>query len=283
MTLRLRAYAKVNFSLDVGRLQPDGYHPYTSIAASIGVFDELFVDFAPPGTGICVTIDTGIVDSLATRGFQVVADALESSTDVQIRIGKHIPVGGGLAGGSVNAAGAMIAASRLLGPPPVPLVELGVKVGTDVPFCVTGGHARLFGRGELVEQRPPLPPFGVLLAVPPLAVSTPAVYAAFDQDPVPASPVPVPMWLTDLLPECSFRNDLAPAAYRAVPALWDWKETLERVVGRPALMTGSGAGHLCFAESPQDLSPYLPGLRAAGFAVWITTPVPVGVEVLVAV
>lgn len=280
---RWSAHAKVNLSLDVGAVRADGYHPYESYATTVGLADTLDFAFSlgEGGGSVAVETSTGLADTLVAAAVRSVLD-VSGRTDVDVRVAvrKRIPAGAGLGGGSADAAAALAATAAALGADDVDLGELAAGLGTDVPFCLAGGCARLHGRGELVDALEPLPGFGILAAVPPLHVATAAVFAEFDRSgPAQRFPsgVQVPPWLADLLPDCTFRNDLEPAACAVVPDLAWWRDAIGSVAGRPPLMTGSGAGYLLFAPTPDELRPLAAQLAELGASVWVTTPVPRGV------
>lgn len=274
-----KAHAKVNLSLDVGAVRADGYHPYVSYATSVGIADTLTFTRADDGRGVRVMTSTGLVDSLVTSAVEAVLAAAGTDVGVEVEVVKRIPTGAGLGGGSADAACALVATASLLGRADLDPMPLAAAIGTDVPFCLAGGCARLTGRGELVEGLPSLPPFGVLVVVPPLHVPTAAVFAAFDRvGPGESEKVThVPDWLAALLPECSFRNDLEAAASVVVPELVWWRDAIGSVAGRAPLMTGSGAGYVLFDRTPDDLRPLAAQVAELGASVWVTTPVDSGV------
>lgn len=283
MTSTWSAHAKVNLSLEVGPVRDDGFHPYVSYAASVGIADTLTFTLAEGGGGaVAVATSTGLADTLVTRAAAAVLTATDATAHVGIDVAvvKRIPVGAGLGGGSADAACALVATAALLGRDDLDLVALATEIGTDVPFCLQGGCARLTGRGEVVEGLAPLPPFGVLVAVPPLQVPTGAVFAAFDRVGPGARPAAdaAPGWLAALVPGCSFRNDLEHAACDVVPDLAWWRDAIAAVAGRAPLMTGSGAGFLLFDRTPGELQPVAAQIAELGASVWVTTPVDRGLD-----
>lgn len=272
------AYAKVNLCLEVGLERDDGYHAYESLATSVGLADTLTL--ATTGHGerrVRTKTSTGIDDTLASRAAEAVLDAAGADVSVSIHVDKQIPPGSGLGGGSADAAASLVATAEMVGAD-VPLSEIAVELGTDVPFCLVGGFARLRGRGELVEPLDPLPAFGVLIAVPPVRTSTAAVFAAYDHVGAVPDPARVPAWLAELLPGCSFRNDLERAAFQVEPGLSSWKSIIEEAVGSTAFMTGSGSGFVCYAPDAAALGDAVVALHHEGIAAWATEPVPHGVR-----
>lgn len=276
---RVEANAKVNLSLDVGPRGEDGYHPYVSWATSIGLADVIELEVSTSSGKRSVVVSTGLEDTLVGLALDLAARAAGVELSWRAQVEKRIPPGSGLGGGSADAAAALVAVAEPLGIAEQ-IEEVAREIGTDVPFCVRGGCARLHGRGELVDAYPPLPPVGILVAVPPVEVSTAEVFAAFDElppNPGGACGVVPPAVLARRLPDCSFRNDLEAAALRIVPELADWKTEIEGVAGHPALMTGSGSAFVCLADRPATFDPSVVArLRAEGIRTWVTTPVPRG-------
>ena len=239
MTTRVRvaAPAKINLCLGVGPVRADGYHPLATVYQALdvhGVVEAEQVDGTAAVLGVRGTVDTTGVptgpDNLALRAVALLAEHHRRALPVGLRLTKRIPVAGGLAGGSADAAAALVAADLLfdLKTPPEELVTLAGRLGSDVPFCLLGGTAAGSGRGELVA---PVPTSGTLswVVVPDAAgLSTPAVYAEFDRlaadGPVPEPVVPAEL-LTALatgdlpLLGASLRNDLEPAALSLRPDL----------------------------------------------------------------
>ncbi|HLF41584.1 MAG TPA: 4-(cytidine 5'-diphospho)-2-C-methyl-D-erythritol kinase, partial [Acidimicrobiia bacterium] len=125
------------------------------------------------------------------------------------------------------------------------LADLGARLGSDVPFCVTGGAAWMRGRGEIVEPLPALPAASLplVIAIPPFGLSTPAVYAAWDRLGGPRSTraCPAPPALGGLVD--ALVNDLEPAAEAVEPRLRPFREALERVAAAPAVLAGSGSAY----------------------------------------
>lgn len=276
------AHAKVNLSLEVEPPRPDGYHPYVSYATSVGISDRLDIETGRAEPGVTVVTSSGIEDTLARKAADAVLDAAGlSGLGLDVNIRKAIPPGAGLGGGSADAAAALVAVAELVDRRDLPLLDMAAAIGTDVPFCVVGGCARLHGRGELVDTLPPLGDVGLLVAVPPVHVGTTEVFAAFDRTgPGPEGPAPTSdeSWLAGVLPGCSFRNDLEAAALSVCPDLADWKVRIEAVVGGPVRMTGSGAGFFHLAPDVAQIRPVAAHLAEIGVAAWASAPVAHGVE-----
>lgn len=244
---RVEAYAKLTLSLRVLGARPDGYHELEALTVSVSEpHDSVVVACRDdiPGVDLTVTgADAGAdvprdASNLAVRA----ARLLRPEGGVAIALHKGIPPGGGLGGASSDAA-AVMRGLRALGATDVgddALLALGASIGSDVPFCLRGGAAWMRGRGERIDPAR-VDPLVVLVATPPFGLSTPAVYRAWDDlgGPRSARVVPAPDSLAPLLEELV--NDLEPAAERVEPRWRDYRERLEALVGRPALLAGSGS------------------------------------------
>jgi 4-diphosphocytidyl-2-C-methyl-D-erythritol kinase len=242
-----RALAKLTLSLRVLGRRADGYHEIDALTVSVSEpHDEVAVALGE-GTGPRLTISgpaaTGVTDGPDNLALRAARALLERSDDdrqegVRIALHKTIPAGAGLGGGSADAAAVLLALDRLLQLriPIDELVAIGASLGSDVPFCVRGGAAHMRGRGERIEPTT-VPRLHVLIAVPPFAISTPAVYRAWDELDGPGSTRVVhgPAGLGPLA------NDLEPAAERVEPRLVAFREGLERAAGAPAVLAGSGS------------------------------------------
>ncbi len=251
------ARAKINLFLEVGPRRDDGYHEIRSVMQALELSDELYFRRTDGAAGHVVVrcSDPGIPtgsDNLVCRA----VEAFEESTGtggeggVEVLINKRIPVGAGLAGGSADAAAALVAMDRMyeLEMSAEALADIGASVGSDVPFCLLGGTALVSGRGERVERLEPLPPMQVVLASTGEEVSTREVYERFDA--LPTGPAPdTEGALQSLL--AGIRNHDFEAIYSnlhnslesatiATDRLGEYKEIARAAGATAALMTGSG-------------------------------------------
>lgn len=187
MSLILSARAKINLSLDILGLLPGGYHRLETVMQSLTLHDRL--EFTAAEDGIMVSCDSPEVPAgagnLVYRAAVLMQQAGGTGLGVRINLHKEIPVAAGLAGGSADAAAALLGLNRLwdLNLPLSKLMELGARLGSDVPFCLEGGTVLARGRGEQLATLPALPSMGVVLVKPPLAVSTADVYRGYDRSP----------------------------------------------------------------------------------------------------
>lgn len=186
-----KAYAKINLVLNIGDLRPDGYHDIQTIMQSLELHDDVTVE-QTGGTGITVTasVDTIPTDesNLAVKAVKAFAAKTGVPADgLSIHIEKRIPVAAGLGGGSSDAAATLRALNVLYETnlSVDALAEIGIEVGSDVPFCVHGGCAYVEGKGDMVVPTTPLPQCIIVIGKPDLAISTEKMYQRFDQAELP--------------------------------------------------------------------------------------------------
>ena len=186
-----KAYAKINLVLNIGDLRPDGYHDIQTIMQSLELHDDVTVE-QTGGTGITVTasVDTIPTDesNLAVKAVKAFAAKTGVPADgLSIHIEKRIPVAAGLGGGSSDAAATLRALNVLYETnlSVDELAEIGIEVGSDVPFCVHGGCAYVEGKGDMVVPTPPMPQCIIVIGKPDLAISTEKMYQRFDQAELP--------------------------------------------------------------------------------------------------
>jgi len=198
-TLSVKAYAKINLTLDVTGVRENGYHNVKMVMQTISLCDIVSVTLkaieAAEATESRVFVRTNLsylpVDSrniaymAAVKFFEYLKRRGISfpAYDVYIRIRKYIPVGAGLAGGSTNAAAVLRALNEMTNAKLSisELMSIGIGLGADVPYCICGGTKLVKGIGEFVLPLPPLPDCYILLAKPSFSVSTPNVYAEIDK------------------------------------------------------------------------------------------------------
>lgn len=248
MPLVLQARAKVNLLLDVLGRREDGYHELSTVLQSIALSDVL--EFRP-ARYLRVTSDHPALPvgtaNLAGRAAAALAATCGRDEGADIRIIKRIPVAAGLGGGSADAAAALVGLNSLwqLGLSPDELHQVAATVGSDVPFCLSGGTALATGRGEILTPLSPLPPWWIILVKPFFAVSTAAVYQAYCPEAVPAHPD------TGAMLAAVGRRDRAGIAVKmanvletvtlaAYPVLREIKEHLLRLGAEACLVSGSG-------------------------------------------
>lgn len=179
--MKLSANAKINLTLDILRKREDGYHDLQMVMQSVTLADQITVTPAQGAEGRAASdlrfLPTG-GKNLAQVAAAVFREATGLGGEVDVDIRKHIPVCGGLAGGSADAAAVLHAMNQLTGAglSRSRLAEIGARAGSDVPFCVLGGTALAEGRGERLTPLPPLPPCRIVICKPPFSVSTPQLF-----------------------------------------------------------------------------------------------------------
>ena len=179
-----KAYAKVNLVLDVLRRRPDGYHDVKMIMQNLDIYDELIFTVDESKQERSITISTnkeGIpTDSrnLIYKAIELMFDEFNIEATIHVHLEKNIPVEAGMAGGSTDCAATLKAVNELfdLHLDVQKHMELGVKLGADVPYCILGKTALSEGIGEVLTPVNPLPPCYVLVVKPPIGVSTKMVY-----------------------------------------------------------------------------------------------------------
>lgn len=180
-TFTIDAYAKINLGLDVLRRRPDGYHEVRMIMQTVDLYDTIRLERTKE-PGITLEVDSQEIPTdahnLAYRAAKLLAEEQNLTEGMIIRLTKRIPVAAGMAGGSTDAAAVLMGVNRLfdLGLTEVQLMERGVRLGADVPYCVMGGTALAEGIGEKLTRLSAAPRFPVLIAKPPISVSTKMVY-----------------------------------------------------------------------------------------------------------
>jgi 4-diphosphocytidyl-2-C-methyl-D-erythritol kinase len=186
-TVTVRAAAKINLHLTVGPVREDGYHDLTTVFHAVGLYDEVTVRTAE-ALSVVVQGETaeGVPtdsDNLAVRAVHLLADEAGVEPNVALRLHKGIPVAGGCAGGSADAAAALVACDVLwgLGLSRDELAVLGARLGSDVPFALHGGTALGTGRGEQLTPVLGSGRYSWVLALSEGGLSTPAVYAELDR------------------------------------------------------------------------------------------------------
>ena len=189
---RARAYAKINLGLDViGRL-PNGYHQVRMIMQQIDLYDELTFKRIEDGIVIVSGSDDIPLDesNLIHKAIRHMMKTYGISGGIRVDLEKNIPVAAGLAGGSTDAAAAIKAVDRLFGLnlPLSRLMEEGIVIGADVPYCILGGTALAEGIGEKLTPLPDVPSCHILVAKPEASVSTRSVYNHLDSMVIPHHP-----------------------------------------------------------------------------------------------
>ncbi|MBD8870668.1 4-(cytidine 5'-diphospho)-2-C-methyl-D-erythritol kinase [Nocardioides donggukensis] len=300
-SVSVRAPAKINLHLGVGPVRPDGYHPLATAYQAISLFSTVTATEADGWSLTCSGRDGVVVDdvplddtNLAMRAARLLAGHAgrdrPGDPGVALHLDKGIPVAGGLAGGSADAAAALLACDALwgLGTPLSELLALAGRLGSDVPFGLLGGSAAGHGRGELVTALADAGRYDWVVLTRDAGMSTPAVYAEYDALHA-GSVVPdpeIPAALVDALAAGSVRdlaaavgNDLQPASLRLRPELGAPLEAGLAASALAALVSGSGPTCLFLCEDGPHAEQVAAALAPYGRTVLAHGPVP-GAEVI---
>lgn len=191
--IKLKALGKINLGLDVLGRRSNGYHDVRMVMQTVYLYDQILLE-KKKESGI--SLETNLFylpvneNNLAYRAAKMLMDEFEIQGGVHISLEKHIPVAAGMAGGSSNAAAVLYGMNRLykLGLTDQELMERGVKLGADVPYCIMRGTVLAEGIGEELTPLPAMPKCHVLLAKPPISVSTQMVYEKLDAQEVTEHP-----------------------------------------------------------------------------------------------
>ncbi|HEV2343320.1 MAG TPA: 4-(cytidine 5'-diphospho)-2-C-methyl-D-erythritol kinase [Actinocrinis sp.] len=281
----VRVPAKINLSLSVGPLRPDGYHELVTVFHAVSLYDEVI---ARAARGLSLTVDplrrdsdvSGVPEderNLAWQAALLLAEHARVEPDVRLTIRKDIPVAGGMAGGSADAAATLVACDRLWGTglPRDELHELAARLGSDVPFALHGGTAIGTGRGEHIS--PVLAAAGLqwVIAVLDAGLSTPKVFETCDmQRRRDSLPIPEPDVHPDLMTTlrsgdaerigAALYNDLQPAAIELLPEIGELLETGRAAGAAGALVSGSGPTTVFLVDGPVSAGEVEERLRTSG-------------------
>ncbi|KJK38373.1 4-diphosphocytidyl-2C-methyl-D-erythritol kinase [Streptomyces variegatus] len=279
MSVTVRVPAKVNVQLAVGAARPDGFHPLANVFLAVGLYDEITVT---PADELRVTCDGPDADqvpldgtNLAARAAQALAERYGRSPDVHLHIAKDIPVAGGMAGGSADGAGALVACDALwqTGAPRDELLEICAELGSDVPFSLVGGAALGIGRGEQLTPLEVGGTFHWVFAMARRGLSTPAVFREFDRL-GEGTDIPEPVASGELLaalakgdPDAlaaAVSNDLQPAALSLFPELAATLAAGRAAGALTALVSGSGPTTAFLVRDPESAAAVAQALLASG-------------------
>jgi 4-diphosphocytidyl-2-C-methyl-D-erythritol kinase len=189
-SVTVRVPAKVNLQLSVGPREANGYHNLVSVFQAVSIFDDVTLTKSHPGSGVTIAVTGdqthGVPEddsNLAVKAAKLIGEKFDLDVDVHIEVKKSIPVAGGMAGGSADAAATLVAMDALykLEATREELLELGSQLGSDVPFMITGGTAVGTGRGDQLTAALSRGTYHWVFALSTVGLSTPAVYAECDR------------------------------------------------------------------------------------------------------
>jgi len=183
-SINVKALAKINIGLDVLGTLPNGYHEVSMIMQTLNLHDD--VDLTKTDGGVTMSCNASFLpcddSNLCVKAAKLLIEEFDLKQGVDIKLTKRIPVAAGMAGGSTDAAAVLFGMNRIfeLGLSKEQLMERGVKLGADVPYCIMRGTALAEGIGEKLSALPPMVKCPVLVAKPPISVSTKMVYDNLD-------------------------------------------------------------------------------------------------------
>ncbi|MEV0184493.1 4-(cytidine 5'-diphospho)-2-C-methyl-D-erythritol kinase [Streptomyces sp. NPDC050625] len=279
MSVTVRVPAKVNVQLAVGAARPDGFHDLANVFLAVGLYDEVTVTPAAELRVTCEGPDADQVPldrtNLAARAAIALAGRRGIDPAVHIHITKDIPVAGGMAGGSADGAGALLACNALWGSGAsrAELLAICAELGSDVPFSLVGGAALGTGRGERLTTLDVGGTFHWVFAMADRGLSTPAVFREFDRL-AKGRAVPEPVASGELLKalekgDCdalaaAVSNDLQPAALSLFPVLADTLAAGRGAGAAAALVSGSGPTTAFLTRDAESAQKVAQALRASG-------------------
>ena len=248
--MELRALGKINLGLDVLGRRENGYHDVRMVMQTVYLYDLITLEKKEePGIELVTNLSFLPVNenNLAYRAAKLLMDEFHISGGLRIELEKHIPVAAGMAGGSSNAAAVLYGMNRLfsLGLTEKELMERGVTLGADVPYCILRGTVLAEGIGEILTPLPPMPRCQILLAKPPINVSTKMVYEKVDSCQIGEHP-DIDGLINGLKEQdlekvaSSMGNVLEKVTIEEYPVIDEIKQVMKENGALNAMMSGSG-------------------------------------------
>ena len=248
--MKLRALAKINLGLDVTGKREDGYHEVRMVMQTIQMYDQLEIKESKE-PGIRLTTNLPFLPcndgNLVYKAAKILMDEFDIRQGVDMNLTKFIPVAAGMAGGSSDAAAALVGINRMfqLGLTKRQLMERGVQIGADVPYCVMRGTALAEGIGEKLTRITQVPDCFVLIGKPGINVSTKAAYESLQLDKISSHP-DIDGMIGDI--ECGdllamtqkMGNVFEPGIIEKYPVIGEIKALMESHGALKAMMSGSG-------------------------------------------
>ena len=282
---RCRANAKLNLTLECRGTRDDGYHLLDMIMCSVDLHDT--VKFRKSSGGFRMSVsgrrNVPIDDrNLIFKALAAVSEEMGTNlAGLEVHLVKRIPSRAGMGGGSADAAAAIIAANEIFGLrlSADKMLKIGARVGADVPFCLTGGTAKVTGIGEIIEPCSPVPQCGIVVMMPEKGNSTPQMFKELDRAGTTHE------GNTDALAEAVAKgdirtaaayvyNDFAPFSYRA----GEMTETLMSAGALGASVTGSGAAVFGIFETFEKADTFVKEKGLPGVKAYACRPAPAGIE-----
>lgn len=274
--LKLKAKAKINLGLDVVRKREDGYHEVRMIMQMINLYDKITLR---KKTEPSITVTTNLSylpvneDNLVYRAAKLLMDEFQVDGGLEIELQKYIPVAAGMAGGSTDAAAVMVGVNRIfqLGLNKKQLMERGVKIGADVPFCIMRGTALAEGIGEKLTGITQVPECFVLIGKPGINVSTRAAYESLNLSGIQNHP-DIDGMIQDIQNgdlqgmTAKMGNVFEPGIIGQYPVIQEIKDLMESHGALKAMMSGSGPTVFGIFDSQEKMDAAAKILRESNLA-----------------
>lgn len=274
--MKLKAYGKINLILDVVRRREDGYHEVRMIMQTVDIADNLELSILEE-SGIRVSTNRSDLpvdeNNLVYKAAKLLMDEFGITKGLDIKLEKNIPVAAGMAGGSTDAAAVLCGVNELfeLGLTQKELMERGVKIGADVPYCIMRGTALSEGIGEILTPLPPMIQCPVIIAKPSISVSTKYVYENLHANELKYHPdvdgavrAIENHDLTDIA--MHMENVLETVTEKEYPIIREIKDTLKKNGALNALMSGSGPTVFAIFDDENKARDAFAKLREANLA-----------------
>lgn len=248
--IKLKALAKINLGLDVVRRREDGYHEVRMVMQTIHLYDQLLIQKSE-AQGIQIHSNLSFLpvneNNLVYKAGKLLMDEFDIHTGVSVELNKHIPVAAGMAGGSTDAAAMLYGMNQLFGLKlkRKDLMERGVQIGADVPYCIMRGTALAEGIGEKLSSLPPMVKCPVLIAKPAVSVSTKFVYQNLKLDEQTPHP-DIDALIADIRNKdldgicADMGNVLETVTIPNYPIIAQIKEQMLKSGAKASMMSGSG-------------------------------------------
>ena len=283
--MKIKANAKVNLSLDVTGRRTDGYHTLCSVFQSVSLCDYLTVNLSDGISVVCSDVSICGDDNLCFKAAELFFEKTNIQSGADIYIEKHIPLAGGLGGGSADAAATLVALNELCSRPLTQneLLEIALRLGADVPFCMLGGTRLCEGIGEIMTELDALPECFIVVAKRGQKSSTGDMYRALDSN--------VQRKKTDTsgmikgLKQGNLKIALK-GAYNCFESVCDADALNEaRAVAKEYSavycgLSGAGPSVITVTEDEKTAEKIAETLKIKGFEVFVTTPQKCGVEII---
>jgi 4-diphosphocytidyl-2-C-methyl-D-erythritol kinase len=286
--IRLRAFAKVNYALDVLGLRPGGYHEVRTVMQSISLSDEVGIERIAEGFGLSCEAEEADVGppsrNTAYIAWKMLRGLTGEALPAKVTLSKRIPAGAGLGGGSADAAAVLVGLNEMfgLGLRVDELREVAAKIGADVPFCISGGTTLGEGVGGILTPLAEPPAHHLVLSKPHRGADTGKIYRAHDaaktQSARSVDPVISALRSKSLLAlAAAVGNDLAPVTRGLVPEVGALERMLVALGALGASMSGSGTAVYGIFDDEAAAESAKATVDAPGVGVY--APVPYGVEI----